>query len=182
MKKGLVMEGGAMRCMFTAGVNDTLMKAGIDFDGAIGVSAWAAFGCNYKSRQIGRVLRYNVKYASDPRLSSWQSWLKTGDLYGADFCYHDLPVKLDIFDTVAFQKNSIDFWYVATDINNGEAIYHKLILGKEANLQWIRAFSSIPVFAQPVEIGSRKYWDGGISNSIPIKFFEKLATTKTLLF
>ena len=81
-----------------------------------------------------------------------------------------------------FKKNSIDFWYVATDINNGEAIYHKLILGKEANLQWIRAFSSIPVFAQPVEIGSRKYWDGGISNSIPIKFFEKLATIRTLSF
>ena len=70
MKKGLVMEGGAMRCMFTAGVIDTLMKAGIDFDGAIGVSAGAAFGCNYKSKQIGRVLRYNVKYASDPRLAS----------------------------------------------------------------------------------------------------------------
>ena len=94
MKKGLVIEGGAMRCMFTAGVIDTLMKAGIDFDGAIGVSAGAAFGCNYKSRQIGRVLRYNVKYASDPRLSSWQSWLKTGDLYGADFCYRELPVEL----------------------------------------------------------------------------------------
>lgn len=76
----------------------------------------------------------------------------------------------------------MDFWCVATDINNGEAIYHKLILGKEANLQWIRAFSSIPVFAQPVEIGSRKYWDGGISNSIPIKFFEKLATIRTLSF
>ncbi len=109
MKKGLVIEGGAMRCMFTAGVIDTLMKAGIDFDGAIGVSAGAAFGCNYKSRQIGRVLRYNVKYASDPRLSSWQSWLKTGDLYGADFCYRELPVELDVFDTAAFQKKSHRF-------------------------------------------------------------------------
>lgn len=98
------MEGGAMRCMFTAGVIDTLMKEKIKFDGAIGVSAGAAFGCNYKSRQIGRVLRYNMKYARDPRLSSWQSWLKTGDLYGADFCYRELPVKLDIFDTSAFQK------------------------------------------------------------------------------
>ena len=115
-------------------------------------------------------------------MSSWQSWLKTGDLYGADFCYHELPVKLDIFDTVAFQKNPMDFWCVATDINNGEAIYHKLVSGKEGDLEWIRASSSIPVFAQPVEIGSRKYWDGGISNSIPIKFFEKLATIRTLSF
>ena len=181
MKKGLVMEGGAMRCMFTAGVIDTLMKAGINFDGAIGVSAGAAFGCNYKSKQIGRVLRYNEKYASDPRLSGWQSWLKTGDLYGADFCYHELPVKLDIFDTVAFQKNPMDFWCVATDINNGEAIYHKLLSGKEADLEWIRASSSIPVFARPVEIGSRKYWDGGISDSIPIKFFEKIGYDKNVI-
>ncbi|MCI6882292.1 MAG: patatin family protein, partial [Lactobacillus johnsonii] len=181
MKKGLVMEGGAMRCMFTAGVIDTLMKAGIDFDGAIGVSAGAAFGCNYKSRQIGRVLRYNVKYASDPRLSSWQSWLKTDDLYGADFCYRELPVELDVFDTAAFQKNPMDFWCVATDINNGEAVYHKLISGKEADLQWIRASSSIPVFARPVEIGSRKYWDGGISDSIPIKFFEKIGYDKNVV-
>ncbi len=181
MKKGLVMEGGAMRCMFTAGVIDTLMKEKIKFDGAIGGSAGAAFGCNYKSRQIGRVLRYNMKYARDPRLSSWQSWLKTGDLYGADFCYRELPVKLDIFDTSAFQKNPMDFWCVATDINNGEAIYHKLILGKEADLQWIRASSSIPVFARPVEIGSRKYWDGGISDSIPIKFFEKIGYQKNVV-
>lgn len=76
----------------------------------------------------------------------------------------------------------MDFWCVATDINNGEAIYHKLVSGKEGDLEWIRASSSIPVFAQPVEIGSRKYWDGGISNSIPIKFFEKLATIRTLSF
>ncbi|MDE7051134.1 MAG: patatin family protein [Lactobacillus sp.] len=181
MKKGLVMEGGAMRCMFTAGVIDTLMKEKVVFDGAVGVSAGAAFGCNYKSEQIGRVLRYNVKYASDPRLSSWHSWFKTGDLYGADFCYRELPVELDVFDTSAFQKNPMDFWCVATDINNGEAVYHKLISGKEADLQWIRASSSIPVFARPVEIGNRKYWDGGISDSIPIKFFEKIGYQKNVV-
>ena len=181
MKKGLVMEGGAMRCMFTAGVIDTLMKEKIKFDGAIGVSAGAAFGCNYKSEQIGRVLRYNIKYAHDPRLSSWQSWPKTGDLYGADFCYRELPVKLDIFDTNAFQKNPMDFWCVATDIDNGEAVYHKLLSGKEADLKWIRASSSIPVFARPVEIGTRKYWDGGISDSIPIKFFEKIGYQKNVV-
>lgn len=181
MRKGLIMEGGAMRGMFTAGVIDTLMKANIKFDGGIGVSAGAAFGCNYKSNQIGRVLRYNVKYAGDPRLASWQSWLKTGDLYGADFCYRELPVELDVFDTAAFQKNPMDFWCVATDINNGEAIYHKLNLGKEADLQWIRASSSIPVFAKPVQIGNRYYWDGGISDSIPIKFFEKIGYQKNVV-
>lgn len=88
---------------------------------------------------------------------------------------------MDVFDTAAFQKNTMDFWCVATDINNGESVYHKLILGKEADLQWIRASSSIPVFARPVEIGSRKYWDGGISDSIPIKFFEKIGYDKNVV-
>lgn len=91
MKIGLIMEGGAMRGMFTAGVIDVLMEAGVSFDGAIGVSAGAVFGCNYKSRQIGRVIRYNKAYCQDPRYVSFRSLLKTGDIYGEQFCYHELP-------------------------------------------------------------------------------------------
>lgn len=70
MKTGLVLEGGAMRGLFSAGVMDVLMEHQIAFDGAIGVSAGAAFGCNYKSRQPGRVIRYNTEYARDPRYCS----------------------------------------------------------------------------------------------------------------
>lgn len=91
MKTGLVLEGGAMRGLFSAGVMDVLMEHQITFDGAIGVSAGAAFGCNYKSRQPGRVIRYNTMYAKDPRYCSLRSFLRTGDLFGADFCYHELP-------------------------------------------------------------------------------------------
>ena len=65
MKKGLVLEGGAMRGLFSAGVMDVLMERGVAFDGIIGVSAGAAFGCNYKSGQIGRVLRYNTRFCGD---------------------------------------------------------------------------------------------------------------------
>lgn len=93
-KKGLILEGGAMRGLFTAGVMDVLMENHVTFDGAIGVSAGAVFGCNYKSEQIGRVLRYNTRFCNDPRYASFRSLLKTGDLYGADFCYHELPNKL----------------------------------------------------------------------------------------
>ncbi len=96
MKIGLIMEGGAMRGMFTAGVIDVLMEAGVSFDGAIGVSAGAVFGCNYKSRQIGRVIRYNKAYCQDPRYVSFRSLLKTGDIYGEQFCYHELPDRLRI--------------------------------------------------------------------------------------
>ena len=85
-KTGMVLEGGAMRGLFTAGILDVMLENRIRADGLIGVSAGAAFGCNYKSGQIGRVLRYNKKYCRDPRYCSWRSWFRTGDLFGADFC------------------------------------------------------------------------------------------------
>ena len=100
MKKGLVLEGGAMRGIFTTGVLDVLMENNITFDGAIGVSAGACFGVNIKSKQIGRAFRYNMKYAKDPRYASVQSWIKTGDFFNAEFCYHTLPEKLDPMDAV----------------------------------------------------------------------------------
>ena len=94
MKHGLVMEGGAMRRLFTAGVIDVMMEEGIGFDGAIGVSAGAVFGSNYKSNQPGRVIRYNLRFCQDPRYSSFRSLAKTGDLFGADFCYREIPDHL----------------------------------------------------------------------------------------
>ena len=91
---GLVLEGGAMRGLFSAGVMDVMMENGLAFDGVIGVSAGAAFGCNYKSRQPGRTIRYNMKYSRDWRYCSFRSLLRTGDLYGAEFCYRALPGSL----------------------------------------------------------------------------------------
>ena len=80
MKKGLVLEGGAMRGLFTTGIVDRLMEENINFDGLIGVSAGACFGCNYKSHQIGRALRYNLDYCNDKRYCSIHSLIKTGDM------------------------------------------------------------------------------------------------------
>ena len=94
MKHGLVMEGGAMRGLFTAGVIDVMMEEGIGFDGAIGVSTGAVFGSNYKSNQPGRVIRYNLRFCQDPRYSSFRSLAKTGDLFGADFCYREIQYGL----------------------------------------------------------------------------------------
>ena len=170
MKTGLVLEGGAMRCMFTAGVIDVLMEHKIAFDGGIGVSAGAAFGVNYKSQQIGRVLRYNLKFAGDPRYASWKLWRRTGNLYGANFCFHILPNELDIFDTKTFKNNPMEFWTVSTDASTGKANYHLLKDAGYADLEWVRASASIPFFAHPVAIGGKFYFDGGVSDSIPIKF------------
>ena len=104
MKKGLVLEGGAMRGLFTAGIIDVMMGAGVEPDGLIGVSAGAAFGCNYKSRQPGRAIRYNTRFAKDPRYSGLRSLIKSGDYFNAEFGYHIVPKQYDIFDVEAFEQ------------------------------------------------------------------------------
>jgi len=174
MKTGLVLEGGAMRGLFTAGVLDVLMEREIVFDGVIGVSAGACFGCNYVSKQIGRTIRYNIKYAKDDRYCSFKSFLKTGDIYGADFCYHILPEKLDVFDTQTFDNSDTDFYIVATDVITGKAVYHKIDKMADDGLKWIQASASMPLVSNIVEIGEGIYMDGGIADSIPLKAFENL--------
>ena len=111
MKTGLVMEGGAMRGLFTCGILDVFLENGITFDGAIGVSAGAAFGCNFKSKQIGRGIRYNVKYCKDERYCSIKSLIKTGDLFGVDFCYRRIPFELDPWDGETFRNNPMENHY-----------------------------------------------------------------------
>lgn len=181
MKTGLVLEGGAMRGLFSAGVMDVLMEHQIAFDGAIGVSAGAAFGCNYKSRQPGRVIRYNIEYARDPRYCSLRSLFKTGDLFGADFCYHELPNKLDPFDTEAFQQNPMEFYVVCTDVLTGEAVYQKCGIADDECFEWLRASASMPLVSRTVEIGGRRMLDGGIADSIPLRYFEQIGYNKILV-
>ena len=174
MKKGLVLEGGGIRGIFSAGVMDVLMEEGIKFDGGIGVSAGAAFGCNYKSRQPRRAIRYNLKYAKDPRYSSVRSLLKTGDLFNAQFCYHDIPNKLYPFDWKAFRENPMEFYLVCTDVETGKPVYH--LCGEENEwemLEWFRASGSMPLVSRMVEIDGQKLLDGGITDSIPLRFMEK---------
>ena len=172
MKKGLVLEGGAMRGMFTCGVLDVLMEKNISFDGAVGVSAGATFGCNIKSRQIGRAYRYNKKYCSDPRYHSIRSLIATGDIYNVPFCYDELPFKLDKWDVETFYENPMEFYCVATDICTGKPVYHKCTENENEDLKWIQASASMPIVSRPVEIDGGIYLDGGISDSIPLKFMQ----------
>ena len=152
MKTGLILEGGAMRGMFTAGVIDVLMENGIKFDGAVGVSAGAAFGVNYKSKQIGRVLRYNTKFVRDKRYCGLGVLLKTGNIYSTQFCYEEVPLKHDIFDFDTYEKNPMEFYVVATDVETGKAVYHKYEGRKDHCFDWIRASASMPMVSQIVEI------------------------------
>lgn len=180
IRTGLIMEGGAMRGMFTAGVTDVMMENGITFDGAIGVSAGAAFGCNYKSNQPGRVIRYNTAYCKDPRYAGLRSLIKTGNLYGAEFCYVEIPQKLDLFDEEAFVNNPMEFYVVCTDIETGEVIYHRCG-DSEHELEWFRASASLPLAAKPVEVDGKKLLDGGIADSIPLKYFESIGYNRNVL-
>ena len=181
MKRGLILEGGAMRGMFTAGVLDVLMENDIKFNGVIGVSAGATFGCNYISKQIGRTIRYNKKYCRDKRYCSYRSLFTTGDLFGEDFCYNKIPNELDPYDNDAFRKSDVEFYIVATDIETGEAVYKKYDVDEPDCLLWMRASASMPLASRIVEAGGRKMLDGGMADSIPVKKFEDMGYDKNVV-
>ena len=181
MKRGLVLEGGAMRGLFTAGIIDVLMQNNITFDGMIGVSAGAAFGCNFKSGQVGRAKRYNINFCRDKRYCSMRSLLTTGNMYGAEFCYHELPEKLDLFDKEAFENNPMEFFLVCTDVISGNAIYHKMDKVTYDELEWMRASASMPLVSKIVEVDGMKMLDGGVTDSVPIRYFQSIGYNRNVV-
>lgn len=170
MKSGLVLEGGGMRGLFTAGVTDVLQEEGIVFDTVVGVSAGAAFGCNYKSRQSGRALRYNILLRKDPRYMGLRSFIKTGDYIAAEFCYHVVPAEIDRFDIETFARTPSDFWVVCSDIDSGLPVYHQIREVDYTELEWMRASASLPMLSCPVVLGGHRMLDGGLTDSIPLEW------------
>ena len=181
MKKGLVLEGGAMRGLFTAGIIDVMMEAGVEPDGLIGVSAGAAFGCNYKSRQPGRAVRYNTRFAKDPRYSGLRSLLTTGDYFNAEFGYHIIPTQYDIYDDAAFNENPMPFYVVCTDVITGSAVYRRLDEATPLTYDWIRASASMPLCSKVVELEGYKLLDGGVADSIPLAYFEGIGYERNVV-
>lgn len=182
MKTGLVLEGGAMRGTYTAGVLDVFMEKKLLFDGVIGVSAGAIHGASFVSNQIGRNIRYYKKYASDKRFMSVYSLFKTGDLVGKDFCYNEIPWKLDIFDNDTFKKSDVEFYVTVTNVETGRAEYIRLTdLQKEEEMEYLRASASLPLVSRIVEINGKKYLDGGIADSIPLKASENLGFKRNVV-
>lgn len=178
---GVVLEGGGFRGMYTAGVTDVWMEHGITATATVGVSAGATFGCNFKSRQIGRALRYNKKYCADARYCSLRNWIFTGDLFSRDFAYGELPWKLDVFDRETFERDPMRFTVVATDINEGAPIYHDLGPGDEGDIEWIRASASIPMVSHPVHLDGLELLDGGIADSIPFAWMLEQGYDRTVV-
>ncbi|QNE66915.1 patatin-like phospholipase family protein [Fusobacterium hwasookii] len=181
MKLGLVLEGGGMRALFTAGVLDALLDVKeLDIDGIVGVSAGALFGANYVSGQKERAIRYNKKYARDKRYMGLHSWITTGNAVNKDFAFYELPFKLDVFDQEKFKESKIEFHVVMTNVENGQAEY-VLIEDIFEQMEYLRATSALPFASKIIEINGKKYLDGGISDSIPIDYCQSLGYDKIIL-
>ena len=181
MKVGLVLEGGGMRALFTAGVLDALLDIKeLDIDGIVGVSAGALFGVNYVSGQKERAIRYNKKYARDKRYMGLHSWITTGNAVNKEFAFYELPFKLDVFDQEKFKQSKIDFYVVMTNVESGKPEY-VLIKDVFKQMEYLRATSALPFASKIIEINGKKYLDGGISDSIPIDYCQSLGYDKIIL-
>ena len=180
MKIGLVLEGGAMRGMYTAGVLDTFLDKDFWVDGIISVSAGALFGVNYPSRQKERAIRYNKKFISDKRYISFKSLVRTGNIVNKDFAFYEVPFKYDVFDNKTFKESDIDFYVAVTNLQTAQAEYVKLIdpLGQ---MEVLRATSAMPYVSRPVEIDGIPYLDGAIVDSIPVEQMQMLGYDKIIV-
>lgn len=180
MTSGLVLEGGAHRAIYTAGVLDVLNENNIHFDGVIGVSAGAIHGCAFVSGQKGRSINYTLKYANDKRYMSWYSLLTTGNLVGEKFCYHELPEKLFPFNHQAFEESGTKFYVTCTNLQTGQAEYiHCDEL--RTKMPYLRASASMPLVSKISYINGVPYLDGGIADSIPVKAFQQMGYDKCVV-
>lgn len=180
---GLVLEGGAHRGVYTAGVLDAFLDNGISFDGIIGVSAGAIHGASFVSKQKGRSVNYTAEYCGSPKYMGFWSLFTTGNYFNEKFCYYDLPEKLYPIDSETFKNNPADFYVVCTDYESGNAYYHlcpELCTG-DINMRYLQASASMPVVARPLKIDGHLYADGGIADSIPIKKFQEMGYTKNIV-
>lgn len=179
-KVGIVLEGGAMRGMYTAGVLDTFMELGINADLLVGVSAGALFGVNFLSNQKGRAIRYNKRFNKDRNYLGIRPLLREGNIVSTEYAYVRVPHELDPFDDETFMANPSKFYAVITNIETGEGEYVKMNSVFE-QMDVLRASGSMPVVSTPVKIGDNYYLDGAIADSIPFKWMMSKGVDKTIV-
>ncbi|MCR5266332.1 MAG: patatin family protein [Cyanobacteria bacterium RUI128] len=167
-KTALILEGGAMRGLYSAAVLDVFMQKDINVDVIYGVSAGALFGLNYKSRQIGRALRYNLKYAHEKNYMGLYSLITTGDVMNRDFCFRKLVYELDRLDFETYKNHPVEFYAVVTNMQTGCPEYIK-IDDADKDLEYFRASGSMPFVSKPVEVNGNLYLDGAMSDAVPFK-------------
>ena len=180
VKTGLVLEGGGMRGMYTDGILDVFLDQGLSFDGVIGVSAGAIHGSSFVSGQRGRNIRYYKKYIRDNRFISMRNLVRTGDIAEVQFCYHDLPEKLDLYDYDAFNRSKTEFYAVCSNVETGKPEYIR-ITDMKNQIDVIRASASLPYVSRLVKTEGMKLLDGGCTDSIPVKAFAKMGYNKDVV-
>lgn len=159
----LVMEGGAMRGLFTAGVLDAFMDHHFYFKKVVGISAGTLQGLGYLSRQCGRSVRVNSAYAADPRYMGLRHMVKGGSFFNFDFMFGPLAHEEDPFDFETFGKAEEELYAVITDCLKGESHFissHSLSV--EEFMKVCEASCSIPLVSKPVEWRGKAYVDGGV--------------------
>lgn len=176
----LVLEGGAMRGLFTAGVVDTFADRGLFCEQVIGVSAGALMGYNYVAGQTGRGAYVNLKYCTDWRYLSLKSYVRTGNVFGRDMSFDAIPNYIDPFPYDAFNDSPMNLTVVSSDLELGEADYH-LMGDARADLPYLIASSSMPLVSEVVEVDGKKLLDGGTCDSVPIRYSQRTGARKHIV-
>lgn len=165
---GLVLEGGGMKGIYTAGVLDFFLDKGLEFSSVYGVSAGACHMGSYLSKQRGRALDISIDYLDSKKYCSVESLLTTGDLFNVKMAYHLIPEYLNPYDYAAFDKYEGRAYAVVTNIVTGRPEYLR-IRDMKKDIDAIRASASLPLVSRNVKIDGKLYLDGGISDAIPIR-------------
>ena len=163
---GLVLEGGGMRGLYTAGVLESFSDMNIMFDYVIGVSAGACHGLSFITGQRGRNFRINTEYLNDKRYLSFSNFIKTKSMFGMDFLFGEIPNNLDVFDFEAFMSSPCRHITGVTDAETGKPVYFEKA-DMDRNYTLLRASTSIPCFSPVVDLKGGKYYDGGTTDPIP---------------
>ncbi|MFV0481682.1 MAG: patatin family protein [Campylobacteraceae bacterium] len=177
-KVALILEGGGLRGLYSAGVLDFFASKNLLFDEVVGVSMGACNGASYISNQPRRNFDIPYKMIDDARYLSYKRWFFGGDLFGMDFIFGEIPKSIDYFDFDAFTKSKTKFTAVTTDCVSGKPLYYDSFKNKEEFLQILKASCSLPFISKPVKYESKSLFDGGISDAIPLIFSKKLDVQK----
>ena len=180
MKKGLVLEGGGLRGIFTAGVLDYFLEKNVEFDGCIGVSAGACHACSYLAKQPKRAFNVSVDYLDNKKYASFYNLIKTGDFFEEQYAYHDIPEKYNPFDNKTFKNSKTEFQAVITNCETGKAEY-PVVKDAIKEIDILRASASLPFLSRFVKLNGKNYLDGGVADPIPLDYSMKKGNKKNIV-
>lgn len=183
IKAALVLEGGALRGMYTSGVLDTFLKNNMEFECVAGVSAGALNAMSYISKQPGRSAKINLEYCDDPRYIGRKAFIKNKGIIGYDYLFGDISENKVPFDYKSFENTNQRFIIVTTNCEKAETEYLEKSNCNDL-FKVAQASSSMPLASAMVEINNNHYLDGAVTTSIPVKWaleqgYEKIVVVLT---